>query len=82
MVGWQTRLLTRRATRQLVREGQAQKDHRYRPHAISVDHLPTIQERLPRRHPRERPRPYQAISDENRPKDGTVHPFLAVGKEG
>lgn len=37
--------------RQLEREGQAEKDHRYRPHAIPQHRYPQVQERLPDRHP-------------------------------
>lgn len=66
--------------RQLVREGQAQKDHRYRPHAISVHHLPTIQERLPDWHPQGRSWPGQAINglvkSESGRRGGGDSPFL------
>lgn len=56
-------LTCRHKNRQLVREGQAQKDHRYRPHAIPLHHLPALQERLPDRHPQGRPRPREGIED-------------------
>lgn len=41
--------------RQLVREGQEEKDHRYRPHALPQDRVPTIQERIPARSTQGRP---------------------------
>lgn len=59
----QGRVLTARQNRQLVREGQAQKDHRYRPHAIPLHHLPALQERLPDWHPQELPWSPEGIDD-------------------
>lgn len=56
-------MLTSRQNRQLVREGQAQKDHRYRPHAIPLYHLPALQERLPDRHSQGCPRSPEGIDD-------------------
>lgn len=42
-----TELLTRRDSRQLVREGKAQKDHRHRPDAVPQHRREKVQERLP-----------------------------------
>lgn len=43
------KILTRCDNRQLGREGQAQKDRRYRPHALPQGRLQAIQERFPGR---------------------------------
>lgn len=50
-------LLTRAQYRQLVREGEAQKGYRYRPHAVPQHRLEAFQERLPDRCPQGLRRP-------------------------
>ncbi|KDN61717.1 hypothetical protein CSUB01_04418, partial [Colletotrichum sublineola] len=44
---------------QLVREGQAEKDRRHRPHALPQGRLPPLQERLPDRCPQGLRRPHR-----------------------
>lgn len=50
------RRLTTAHYRQLVREGEAQKGHRYRPDAVPQHSLEEVQERLPDRRPQGRSR--------------------------
>ncbi len=45
------------AHRQLVREGEAQKGYRYRPHEVPQHSVEEVQERLPDRHPQGRSGP-------------------------
>ncbi len=51
---------------QLGREGQEEKDHRYRSHAVPQDCLPTIQERFPCRPTQGSPRRPRGVNGGNK----------------
>ncbi|KAB8203023.1 hypothetical protein BDV34DRAFT_199935 [Aspergillus parasiticus] len=52
--------------RQLEREGQAPQDHRYRPHEAPQGGPPSLQERLPDRHPQGRSWPREPVNQSRR----------------
>lgn len=69
--------------RQLGREAEAKKDHRYRPHALPQGCLPKVQERLPDRPAQERswrqqvgvnPFPFLKLKERDSHPDGRQYP--------